>query len=188
VAKLLAFVLPLGLDSFAVAAAIGAAGVAGWRARVRISLIFVIFEAGMPLIGVAAGSGLARVIGPVADYLAAAAVIGLGGWMALGAGHDDDEESGGSGARLARATGLTAIALGLSISLDELAIGFSLGLASLSLAPVILAIAIQAVVASQLGLALGRLISSRFREHAEQVAGIALIALGGYLIAERALG
>jgi putative Mn2+ efflux pump MntP len=90
--------------------------------------------------------------------------------------------------RLARATGLTAIALGLSISLDELAIGFSLGLARLSLAPVILAIAIQAVVASQLGLALGRLISSRFREHAEQVAGIALIALGGYLIAERAFG
>jgi putative Mn2+ efflux pump MntP len=187
VAKLLAFVLPLGLDSFAVAAAIGAAGVAGWRARVRISLIFVIFEAGMPLIGVAAGGGLARVIGPVADYVAAAAVIGLGGWMVLSAGHDDDEEDD-TGVRLARATGLTAIALGLSISLDELAIGFSLGLASLSLAPVILAIAIQAVVASQLGLALGRLISSRFREHAEQVAGMALIALGGYLIAEHALG
>jgi manganese efflux pump family protein len=187
VAKLLAFVLPLGLDSFAVAAAIGAAGVAGWRARVRISLIFVVFEAGMPLIGVAAGGGLARVIGPVADYVAAAAVIGLGGWMVLSAGRDDDEEDE-TGVRFARATGLTAIALGLSISLDELAIGFSLGLARLSLAPVILAIAIQAVVASQLGLALGRLISSRFREHAEQVAGIALIALGGYLIAERALG
>jgi len=187
VAKLLAFVLPLGLDSFAVAAAIGAAGVAGWRARVRISLIFVIFEAGMPLIGVAAGGGLARVIGPVADYVAAAAVIGLGGWMVLGASRDDDEEDE-TGMRFARATGLTAIALGLSISLDELAIGFSLGLARLFLAPVILAIAIQAVVASQLGLALGRLISSRFREHAEQVAGIALIALGGYLIAERALG
>lgn len=186
-AKLLAFVLPLGLDSFAVAAAIGAAGVAGWRARVRISLIFVVFEAGMPLIGVAAGGGLARVIGPVADYVAAAAVIGLGGWMVLSAGHDDYQEDE-TGVRLARATGLTAIALGLSISLDELAIGFSLGLARLSLAPVILAIAIQAVVASQLGLALGRLISSRFREHAEQVAGIALIALGGYLIAERALG
>jgi hypothetical protein len=39
VAKLLAFVLPLGLDSFAVAAAIGAAVAPGWRARLRISLI-----------------------------------------------------------------------------------------------------------------------------------------------------
>lgn len=45
-----------------------------------------------------------------------------------------------------------------------------------------------AVVASQLGLALGQVVSARFRERAEQIAGVALIALGGYLIAERALG
>jgi manganese efflux pump family protein len=59
VLKLLAFVLPLGLDSFAVAAAIGAARPAGWRARLRISVIFVVFEAGMPLIGPAGWSGAA---------------------------------------------------------------------------------------------------------------------------------
>ena len=51
--KLLAFVLPLGLDSFAVAAALGASQVStGWQ-RLRISLVFVIFEGGMPLIGLA---------------------------------------------------------------------------------------------------------------------------------------
>ncbi len=182
--KLLAFVLPLGLDSFAVAAAIGAAGAPGWRARLRISLIFMIFEAGMPLIGLAVGGGLARFIGVTADYVAAAAVIALGGWMLIHARDEDDEAA----ARLAAATGPAVIALGLSISLDELAIGFSLGLARLPVAPVIAAIAIQAVVASQLGLTLGKVISERFRQHAEQVAGLALIALGGYLIAERALG
>jgi manganese efflux pump family protein len=184
VGKLLAFVLPLGLDSFAVAAAIGATGPVGWRARVRISVIFMIFEAGMPLIGLAAGSGLARVIGAAADYVAAAAVIALGGWMLVSA-RDNDDDAGAE--RLAAASGLAIIALGLSISLDELAIGFSLGLARLPAAPVIIAIAIQAIVASQLGLALGRVISERFRQHAEQVAGLALIALGGYLIAERAI-
>lgn len=184
-AKLLAFVLPLGLDSFAVAAAIGAAGAPGWRARLRISLIFMIFEAGMPLIGLAAGGGLARFIGVAADYVAAAAVIALGGWMLIHGADDEDDEAA---ARLAAATGPAVIALGLSISLDELAIGFSLGLARLPVAPVIAAIAIQAVVASQLGLALGKVISERFRQHAEQVAGLALIALGGYLIAERAIG
>jgi putative Mn2+ efflux pump MntP len=184
VARLLAFVLPLGLDSFAVAAAIGATGAAvAWRARLRISLIFMIFEAGMPLIGVAAGRGLARAIGPAADYLAAAAVIGLGAWMIFAASRDEDEAA----ARLAKATGLTAVALGLSISLDELAIGFSLGLARLPVVPVIVAIAVLAVVASQLGLALGQVVSERFREHAEQIAGIALIALGCYLVAERAI-
>jgi putative Mn2+ efflux pump MntP len=53
VLKLLAFVLPLGLDSFGVAAAIGAMQVTtGWQ-RLRISLVFVVFEGGMPLIGLA---------------------------------------------------------------------------------------------------------------------------------------
>lgn len=179
--KLLAFVLPLGLDSFAVAAAIGAVRPAGWRTRVRISAIFVLFEAGMPLIGLAAGGRLARAIGPAADYLAAAAVIAAGCWMLFG--RDDGEDAA---SRLTDARGLAAVVLGLSISMDELAIGFSLGLAGLPAAPVIAAIALQALVASQLGLALGAVISTRFREHAEQVAGLALIALGCYLVAERA--
>jgi hypothetical protein len=48
--------------------------VAGWWQKLRISLIFVIFEGGMPLIGLGLGSALARGIGHVASYLAAAAV------------------------------------------------------------------------------------------------------------------
>jgi manganese efflux pump family protein len=180
--KLLAFVLPLGLDSFAVAAAIGAAGVAGWRARLRISAIFVTFEAGMPLIGLAAGSGLARAIGSVADYVAAAAVIAVGVWMLVR--RDEDEERAG---RIAGVSGRAMIALGLSISADELAIGFSLGLSGLPAVPVIVAIGVQTLIVSQLGLAIGSLVSERFREHAEQAAGVALIALGCYLVVARAI-
>lgn len=181
--KLLAFVLPLGLDSFAVAAGIGAAGVSGWRTRLRIAAIFVAFEAGMPLIGLAAGGGLARAIGPVADYVAAAAVIAVGGWLLVV--RDNEEERVG---RLAAARGLAIIALGVGVSTDELAIGFSLGLTGLPVLPVIVAIGLQALVASQAGLALGAVISERFREHAEQVAGLALVALGCYLVIERAIG
>ncbi len=48
--RLLAFVLPLGVDTFAVAAALGAARPAGIAMRLRVSLLFVIFEAGMPSI------------------------------------------------------------------------------------------------------------------------------------------
>jgi putative Mn2+ efflux pump MntP len=176
--KLLAFVLPLGVDSFAVAAAIGATKATTWRTRARISVIFVIFEAGMPLIGLAAGNGLAQAIGSAADYVAAAAVIAVGIWMLA---RPDDEAAAG---RIASARGLAAVALGISISLDELAIGFSLGLARLPVVTVIVAIGIMALAASQLGLALGALVGERLRERAEQVAGIALILLGGYLIAE----
>jgi putative Mn2+ efflux pump MntP len=183
VLRLLAFVLPLGLDSFAVAASLGAAGLTGFRERLRISLIFVAFEAGMPLLGLAVGGRVARAIGPAADYAAGAAVIALGIFM-LVPGHEAEERAAG---RLAGVGVFAVIALGVSISMDELAIGFSLGLARLPVVPVIAAIAVQTLVVCQLGLALGARISERLRERAEQLAALALILLGAYLIAERLL-
>ena len=177
--KLLAFVLPLGIDSFAVAAAIGAAQpITAWQ-RLRISLLFVVFEGGMPLIGLGLGAALAHGIGQVADYVAAAAVIGIGGWM-LFADEEDEEEKA---ARLTTSRGLALVGLGISISLDELAVGFGIGLSRLPVIAVIVAIALQAFIAAQLGLAIGAKIAERWRERAERLAGIALILLGVYLIA-----
>ena len=109
--KLLAFVLPLGLDSFAVAAAIGAMQVTtGWQ-RLRLSLVFVVFEGGMPLIGLGLGAVLAHGIGQVADYLAGAAVIAIGAWMLLAGDKDEDEKA----SRLTSSRGLALIGLGLVI-------------------------------------------------------------------------
>jgi manganese efflux pump family protein len=179
VLKLLAFVLPLGLDSFAVAAAIGASQVTTIWPRLRISLVFVLFEGGMPLIGLGLGSALARGIGQAASYLAGAAVIAIGAWMLL-AGDEDEKASRITGIR-----GLALITLGLSISLDELAIGFTIGLAHLPVTAVIVAIALQAFVAAQLGLAAGARIGERWRERTERIAAIALVLLGVYLITQQ---
>jgi manganese efflux pump family protein len=179
--KLLAFVLPLGVDSFAVAAAVGGSQVTTAWQRLRISLAFVIFEGGMPLIGLAVGSVLARGIGHVADYVAAVAVIGIGGWMLLA----DDKGEEDKASRILTSRGLALAGLGISISLDELAIGFSIGLVRLPVSVVIIAIAVQAFLAAQLGLALGARIAERWRERAEKVAGIALVLLGIYLIAQQ---
>ena len=179
--KLLAFVLPLGIDSFAVAAAIGAAqATTAWQ-RLRISLLFVVFEGGMPLIGLGLGVALAHGIGQIAGYVAAAAVIGIGGWM-LFAGDEGEEDKA---ARITTSRGLALVGLGISISLDELAIGFSIGLSSLPAIAVIVAIALQAFIAAQLGLAAGAKIAERWRERAERLAGIALILLGVYLVVEQ---
>lgn len=97
----------------------------------------------------------------------------------------DEEEKAG---RVISARRLALIALGISISLDELAIGFSIGLTPSTRLPVIavvIAIAVQAFLAAQLGLAIGARIGEHLRERAEQAAGIALILLGAYLIAEQ---
>lgn len=182
--KLLAFVLPLGTDSFAVAAAAGAAqATTAWQ-RLRVSLVFVVFEGGMPLIGLGLGAALAQGIGQIAGYGAAAAVIGIGGWMLFASDQDEEDRA----ARITTSRGLVLVGLGIGISLDELAIGFSIGLSRLPVIAVIVAIALQAFVAAQLGLAAGAKIAEQWRERAERLAGIALVLLGIYLISEQLTG
>lgn len=178
--RLLGLVLPLCLDTFAVAAAIGLRGVTP-RQRLRLGLLFAAFEGGMPLIGLGAGAGLGRLMGSFADYLAAAALVGLGVYL-LAAGEEAEERRL---ARLPGAGGWTLIGLGLSISLDELAIGFSLGLAGVSIALAVILIAVQALAVSQLGFSLGGRIGDRLREGAERLAALVLLALGAVLLAAK---
>ena len=81
--------------------------------------------------------------------------------------------------------GLGALILGVSISLDELAIGFTLGLLRLPAGLVVILIAVQAFVVAQLGLRIGARLSARLREGTERLAGIALTALALVLLAEK---
>jgi putative Mn2+ efflux pump MntP len=180
IAKLIALVLPLGLDTFAVAAAIGMIGVSS-GARRRVSLLFTGFEAGMPMIGLALGAPLGHAIGAAADYLAIGVLIAFGIYTLTA---EDDEARL---AELAQMKGFRAVALGLSISFDELAIGFTLGLLHISAALVIALIAGQTLIVTQLGLRLGSRLSDRIREGAERVAGAALTTLGVILLAEKLL-
>jgi manganese efflux pump family protein len=174
VLAVLAFVLPLGLDAFAVSAALGARR-PNRAQRWRLSVFFVLCEAGAPLVGLAVGAPVARLVGSAADYVAAAALVGTGLWLLFDS--DDDERLAD---RVLSASGWAVFTLGLAISLDELAIGFSLGLVGLPIAAVIIAIAVQTLIASQLGLALGARIGEVWRERAQQLAGLVLITLGGF--------
>jgi manganese efflux pump family protein len=179
---LLAFVLPLGLDTFAVAAALGALPLTS-RDRRRVSAVLVGFEAGMPLVGVALGAPVARALAGHADVVSGVALAGVGLWLILGE-HDDDESDRLT--RLRDAGGLAVLGLGLAISLDELAVGFGLGLTRLPVAGVVVATAVQAVLATQLGLRLGARVGARAREHVERLAGGGLVVLG-VLVAAGAL-
>ena len=181
VAKLVALVFPLGLDTFAVAAALGASGVSGQR-RLRVSLLFTVFEAGMPLIGLALGAPLGRALGDTADYVAIAVLLSFGLYTLLSRNDDDERLS-----RLIQLRGPGAILLGLSISLDELAIGFTLGLLRLPAAIVIVLIAVQTFVVTQLGLRLGHRLSEGLREGTQRFAGLALVILALVLLAENLL-
>jgi len=86
---------------------------------------------------------------------------------------------------LAHARGLAIVDLGLSISVDELTVGLSAGLLGISIVLTVLWVAIQAFVATQLGLRLGGRLGEEVRERAEWVAGVALIVVALILLGLR---
>jgi putative Mn2+ efflux pump MntP len=180
VLKLILFVLPLGLDTFAVAAALGMRGLPK-RQRLRVSLLMSSFELAMPIVGLFVGRTLGTLVGNAADDVAIGVLGLLGIWLIVG---NEDDEAEGVG-RLATGSGLLLLGLGISISLDELAIGFTIGLLHLSLVPAVLLIGLQAFLFAQLGLRLGGRLNVTLRERAEQVAGLALLGLAVLLVVER---
>jgi putative Mn2+ efflux pump MntP len=174
-------ILPLALDTFAVSAALGIAGIPAER-RMRTSLILSAFEAGMPVLGYFAGGAVGHVISHFAGWTAIA-FLAIAGALTLRPG--DEEKEQGRLRLLARAQGLAVIDLGLSISLDELAIGFSIGLLGLPLVAAVIWIGVQAFGAAQLGMRLGNRVGQELRERAEQLAGVLLILMAGLLVVLR---
>jgi putative Mn2+ efflux pump MntP len=182
--KLIGFILPLGLDTFGVALALGIAGLPR-HSQLRVALLFAGFETAMPLIGIGLGVPLGRALGSGADYVASVFLLGLGLYLLLA------DEDGNDGRRLVSMSqrGLFgAAALGVSVSLDELAIGFSAGLLRLPVVPLVVAVGLQAFAVTLVGVRVGARLGERWQESAERLAGAALLILGATLLAVRLTG
>lgn len=171
--------LPLALDTFAIAAALGVAGLPA-KERLRVALVFTAFEAGMPILGLFAGRAVGALIGAWAGYAAVAVLAATGAYM-LRPGQDDEAEERRV-SLLAHARGAAVLGLGISVSLDELTIGVSAGLLGLSIAVVVVWVAVQAFLAAQVGMRFGARIGDAVRERAERLAGVALIVLAAILL------
>ena len=174
--------LPLALDTFALAAALGMAGLEK-RDRLRVTLVFTAFEAGMPIAGMLIGRVAGAFLGAWAGY-GGIAFLFVAGLLLLRPGQDESDEAGRL-RMLAHARGLAILDLGLSISVDELTVGLSAGLLGLSIVLIVVWIAIQAFVATQVGLRLGGRLGDEVRERAEWVAGVALILVAVVLLVLR---
>lgn len=190
--RLIPLILSLGLDTFALSTALGIAPLS-LRVRLRLAATFATAEGLMPAVGLLVGRPLGQAVGQWAIFVAAALLIATGLWLlreGLEEGDDDDDDDGESAKLLRAATsrGLPLVGIALSVSMDELAVGFSFGVLRVPIVPALVAIALQALVVSLGGLWLGKRVGRALGERAEVAAGVVLCLLGVALVASRLAG
>jgi len=179
VLKMVALVLSLGMDTLVLSISLGFMQPKG---KLRIALTFACAEAVMPLIGLLIGRGTGALVGTYANLIGGVVLLAVAVWLVFFADEDDEEE------KLARQlVGWTLVVTALSISLDELAVGFSIGLIGVPIALTIMLIAAQAFVFTFLGLTFGRRIKPLLGEWSEKLAGIVLGLLGLWILIEGTL-
>lgn len=172
----------LGLDTLAVSLGLGLSGLP--RARwARVGLTFALFEGLMPVVGLLIGQRLGTLLGAVAAYIAAAILIAIGGLEIKETVMDDDDDDDMPIALAPTGETRRPLALvGLSVSLDELAVGFALGVLHVPIGPALAYIAVQAFALTFVGLLIGRRLGRHFGERAELAAGVVLALLGVALL------
>lgn len=165
------FALPLGGDSAAVCTAYGATSPqrVTWRRTLVVCLVLATFEATMPGVGMLLAGPVGSMIGDTAHYFAALLLVGIGLFMLLSGDSDDGGIDLSSGALLA---------VGLAVSVDEVAVGVSMGLNGTAFLPLAATIFTWVMIATVTGVRLGARVPERFHAGAAVAASVMLIGLG----------
>jgi putative Mn2+ efflux pump MntP len=185
---LLLVAVSLGLSNFAASVGIGVSGVDA-RTRLRVGVIFGVFETGMPIIGLLAGRGVAHTIGHAAHWIGAALLIATGGYAVIQAIRADSRPDGihASPADPARPASPASpaeqqtgrlIITGVALSIDNLAVGFALGTYRVGFAVAAVVIGAVSVTMSLAGLELGHRLGPRTGGRGELLGGLVLIGVG----------
>jgi putative Mn2+ efflux pump MntP len=156
----------LSLDNFRVSIALGTVPF-GLRRAVQVALVFGLWDAIMPLVGLLIGRKIGEAVGDVAELVGAAALGGYGLYLVISALRNPEPEE------LDHPWALFGIPF--TLSLDNLFAGASLGL--LGLAPWLTAavFGVMTAVMSLVGLQLGRAAARIVRIRSDLVGGVTLI-------------
>lgn len=179
--------LVLGIDNLAVSVGIGVSGVRA-GVRVRVAVVFGLFEAGMPILGMLLGRTVSGHLGDAAQWLGGGLLAAVGGYQVIGwlrqrSGERGQAESSGAEGSRGKApygswgTGRLLVS-GLALSIDNLVVGFALGTYHVSIEVAALVIGVVSVAMSLAGLELGARIGTALGERGELAGGIVLVGVG----------
>lgn len=165
--------LSVGLGNFAASIAIGLGG-ASKAVRIRLALVFGLFETGMPILGLVLGHQLASKLGSHAALIGGGLLIITGIYIIFGAVKAVDKE-----VKIAEGGGFIKLLLtGLALSIDNLIVGFGLGSRHQNIAAAALIIGATSIVLALAGLEIGQRASARLEEYSELASGLILMCVG----------
>lgn len=174
---LLGLALALGMDAFSLGLGMGMLQLRP-REIARIALTIGVFHVCMPLLGMVVGMYLSNVVGEITRWIGAILLIGLGIGMIRNSLVGKKDEHKDPRATASRTSGLGLFLFALSVSLDSLSVGFSLGTFGARIGLTVLLFGICSAALAALGLAIGGKVSHLFGEYGEAIGGGVLIAFG----------
>lgn len=163
--------LSVGLSNFAGSIGIGLSGVDG-RTRLRVGIAFGLFEGLMPVLGLLIGQAVAGVIGQDGRYVGAGMLV-LTGAYTIWQGRRTGKEEGKPALDLRH-----LLVLAVALSVDNLVVGFALGVYHVSIVLAAVTMAVVSVGLSLLGLELGSRLGARVSEYSEEAGGAVLVLVG----------
>ena len=174
--QIVALAAAVGLDNGLAAIGLGAAGMTR-RHQMQTALLFAVLEGLMPLIGVIIGHGAAAVIGRNARYVGVFVLAGAGLYSLL-----KREPQTQEGTRGQPQFGVSVILLGIALSLDNLTVGFGLGLLQVSVGWAAIVFGAMSLGMTIAGLEIGRWLGRRVSLSADKLCGVVLLATAGILL------
>ncbi len=174
--QLLILGIVVGSNNFATTLALGSLGQAD--RRWRILMVFAVFEFGVPLLGLALGRQLSGRLAEQGTWLGPLLIAGLGLWtLLISARRTPDAVQ--LGRWLSSWRGLIVLSAGLS--LDNLVVGFGLGLGHLPVLVTATVIMLCSVGFAWTGLHLGAMGRRDFETPAEATSGLLLLLVAWML-------
>jgi putative Mn2+ efflux pump MntP len=174
----------VGLSNLAASIGIGVGGVT-MATRMRVVLTFGLLEAGMPIVGLLIGHGLASSIGREAKWIAAVLLAGVGSYGIVMAVLRHRRPAPAQAAPVEAPSGpgsagewLKLSISGLALSLDNLIAGFALGSYQVNLIAGALAFGLVSIVLSLGGLEIGARLGVRAGDSGEIIGGAVLVGVG----------
>jgi manganese efflux pump family protein len=174
--KMIALLFTLGIDNLLMSTTVALINPKG---KVKIAITFACAEALMPLIGLAVGNVAGLYLGYWATLVGGILLLGLGGWLFFFDDDDDEKEL-----LKKRFVGWSLFFTAISISLDELAVGFSIGLIGVPVLLTVILIAVSAIVVTTIGITFGAKLKHYLGEWAERVGAVILAILGLWMLIE----